>query len=97
MDEAKGGTSSNAFGWAKKAAAKGTAKSEKDYMLIPAAFLMSGACYDIDQATYTTVKGFWDGEGIPVIAFRMFGDNSKMNIFRDTVLELSREIQAAYP
>jgi hypothetical protein len=97
MDEAKGGTSSNAFGWAKKAAAKGTAKEEKDYMLIPAAFLMSGACFDMDQATYTNVKAFWDGEGIPVIAFRMFWDNSKMNIFRDTVLELSKEIQKAYP
>lgn len=94
MGEAKWGTSSNAFWWALKAAKKGTGEPA-DYMHIPSAFLLSWACFDMDQTTYSRVKNYWDSEGIPVIAFRMFGNNWLMNLYRDTIRELAKEIQAA--
>lgn len=66
-------------------------------MHIPSAILLSGACFDLDQVTYNKAKSFWDGEGQPVIAFRMFASQELMKLYNNTVLELSKEIGKAYP
>ncbi len=95
MGEATGGTTSNAFWWAKKAVDRGG--SLEDMMHIPSAILLSWAAFDLDQVTYNKVKSLWDGEGQPVITFLMYSSKQNMQMYNKVVNTLSHEIEAAYP
>lgn len=92
--EAKGGTTSNAFGWMKRVSEL-WASLERVHHL-PFVFLASGACYNVDQASYLHVKKLWDAEGQSVILYRMFANKWTMDLFQETFLELAKEIQNAY-
>jgi len=95
MDEALGGTTTNALGWMKKAVERWG--SLEDMMEISFSLMYSWASFDIDQASYLRAKWLWDGEGQPIISQRMMSSKDEMNLFNDTVLELAKEMQAAYP
>lgn len=94
MGEALWGTTSNAFGFAKKAVGRGG--SLQDMMHIPSAILLSWAAFDLDQVTYDKVNALWGAEGQPVITFRMYGSQALMNLYNNTVWEISKEIGKAY-
>ncbi|NVP17486.1 hypothetical protein HUU51_02090 [Candidatus Gracilibacteria bacterium] len=94
MDEASGGTTSNAIGWFKKAVERGGSiedMSEGFFCL-----LYSGACYELDQKTYLNIRDLW-GSGMPIMMTKFFSTVPEMNLFNDTILELSKEIGKAYP
>lgn len=93
--EMKWGTTSNAVWWAKRAGELGGSLEQMNQ--IPFVLLFSGACYNIDQATYKHIKWCWDGEWQPIVLFRMFWDKAKMNMFDDVMQQLIPDIEKAYP
>jgi len=95
MGEALWGTTTNALGWMKKAVERWG--SLEDMMEISFSLLFSGAVFDMDQASYLRAKSLWDWDGQPVISQRMMSSKSEMQLFNDTVLELSKVMQDAYP
>ncbi len=58
--------------------------------------LYSGAIYNVDQKTYLKIKWLWDSEWMPTIMARFSSFKSDMDLFNNTVLEISKRIWDEY-
>lgn len=93
MDEASWWTTSNAIWWFKKAIERWWSIEDMSEWFF--CLLYSGACYDLDQKTYLNIRDLW-GSGMPILMTKFFSTVPEMNLFNDTILELSKEIWKAY-
>jgi len=93
MDEASWWTTSNAIWWFKKAIERWWSIEDMSEWFF--CLLYSGACYDLDQKTYLNIRDLW-GSGMPILMTKFFSTVPEMNMFNDTILELSKEIWKAY-
>lgn len=95
MEEATGWTTSNAIWWFKKAVERWWSIEDMSEWFF--CLLYSWACYDLDQKTYLNIRDLWGSSGMPIIMTKFFSSVWEMNLFNDTILELSKEIWKAYP
>lgn len=94
MDELTWWTTSNAIWWFKKAIERWWTLEEMSEWFF--CMLYSGALYNVDQATFLKIKWLFDWDQMPMIMARFSSYKSDMQLFNDTVLELSKEIWNAY-
>ena len=93
--EMKWWTHSNAVWWFKKAIERwwSLEKMSEGFFTM----LYSWVMYNIDPKTYVQhIKPLWDSEGMPIVMARFSSFKSDMELFNDTVLELSNRIWDEY-
>lgn len=94
-DEASWWTTSNAIGWYKKAIERWDSLEKMSEWFF--ALLYSWALYDVDQATFLKIKWLWDWDKMPIIMTRFSSYKWDMELFNETVLELSKKMEKLYP
>ena len=92
--EMTGWTISNAIWWFQKAIERGWSLEEMSEGFFT--LLYSGAIYNVDQKTYLKIKWLWDWEQMPMIMARFSSFKSDMQLFNNTVFELSKRIWEEY-
>jgi len=93
LGEATWGTTSNAIWWFKKAVERWWSLETMNEWFF--CLLYSWALYDIDQKTFLNIKWLWD-TWVPMITTAFSTKYNEMQLFNDTVLELSRRMQDIY-
>ena len=87
-------TTSNAIWWFKKAIERwGSLEDMSEWFFT---LLYSGAIYDLDQKSYLEIKKLWDWEEMPMIMARFSSYKSDMDLFNNTVLQISNRIWDEY-
>lgn len=87
-------TISNAVWWFQKAIERWGSLEEMSEWFFT--LLYSWAIYNLDQKTYIKIKSLWDWEWMPIIMARFSSLKSDMELFNNTVLELSKRIWDEY-
>lgn len=93
--EMEGGTHSNAVWWFEKAIERWGSLEDMSEGFFT--MLYSWAIYNMDQKTYLKIKWLWDWKQMPMIMARFSSYKSDMDLFNETVLELSKRIWDEYP
>lgn len=93
--EADWWTTSNAIWWYKKAAERWWSLEDMSEWFF--ALLYSGCLYNVDQVTFLKIKALWEWDWMPIIMTRFSTTKPDMELFNETVLELSKKIQELYP